>query len=116
MFRRKEKARMLPPLKKNDTKREYIDLEQYDVKGDVSLLKVKVIDVDDPSDMEKVTPFIGHGDVLFVNLSKFQGDSQDFDRFIESMRSQARSTKYKLFDAGNGYFVVSPDDAAVKRL
>lgn len=94
----------------------FVDLEAYDVKGDTSVTKVKVIDVNDTSDMEKVTPFIGHGDVLFVNMSDFHGSSGEFDAFVESMRSQARASKYKIYDAGNGYFVVSSDDAIVKRL
>ena len=93
-----------------------VDLGNYDVKGDTTVLKVKFIDVSGTDDVEKVRDVFGRGDILLMNMNGFRGSVQEMDAFTESIHTLSRSTRYKVVDSGSGYLIATPDGAKITRI
>ena len=93
----------------------FIDLENYEVPNDRTIIRMKVAEPGTSDDAEKICRYIGTGDLLVVDMSGFDGNHNDRQMLTEILHSKARSENYNMAFSGSVY-IITPSDVSLKKI
>lgn len=102
--------------KNDEPDRVFVDLDNYEIDSDRTVMKIKTFDATDPSDITAVTNQISKKMTIVVGLSAFKGTSGEKDAFVDSMRAAVREAGGQFSMLGPDSVLATPSDVKVEKL
>lgn len=108
-FKKKEKTEEeLPQV--------FIDLGEYDIEDQESVMKVRMIEVIRKIDISSVKNQMGKGRILLIDVSKFEGDDAEKEGTVSDLKSVVRELGGQLFTVNESTALITPINVAVDKV
>lgn len=91
----------------------FIDLTNYDVPGDMTVLKVRTVKPRTSADMDLVSSAIASKSIVLIDMESFSGEKE---RFIDSVKAYARGASCQAQTLNSISVYVVPYEVEVKSL
>ncbi|MFA5452329.1 MAG: cell division protein SepF [Candidatus Methanomethylophilaceae archaeon] len=108
-FKKKEKA-------EEELPKVFIDLGEYDIEDEESVIKVRMIDVVRKNDILSVKNQMGKGRILLVDVSKFEGDDAEKEGTVSDLKAVVREIGGQLFTVNENTALITPINVVVDRV
>ena len=93
----------------------FVDLDNYEVPNDRTVIRMKVAEPGTSDDASKICRYIGTGDLVVIDMSGFDGSSDDRQILTEILHTKARSENYSMVFSGSVY-IITPPDVSLKKI
>ena len=97
------------------TERVFVDLDDYEVANDRTVIRIKVAEPGTSDDADRICRYIGTGDLLVIDMSGFDGSPEDRQILTEILHTKARSENYTMVFSGSVY-IITPTDVSLKKI
>ena len=88
-----------------DIAKVFVDLSNYDVDGDMTVIKVRTIKPLSADDLDDVCRAVASKSTVFVDMEGFTGERE---KFIESIKAYARGESCQTFRLNTVSILVAP--------
>lgn len=88
-----------------------VDLSEYDVPGDMTVIKIRTIRPTVPADLDSVSRAIASKSTVFVDLESFTGDT---DAFVDSIKAVSRENSAHIVKLNTISLLVAPRSVEIR--
>lgn len=92
----------------------YVDMENFDIKGDRSVVKIRVFIIKDMDNLADIKAYLGSGDILIPDLSEIPGTGRT--SMINEINRMTNEAGYDFHRSNDHLLILAPKGTSVKKM
>ena len=92
----------------------FVDMEDFDIKGDRSVVKIRAFIVKDLDNLTDIKAYLGSGDILVPDLSEL--GTSERNAMVDEIHRMTNESGYDFHRINDHLLILSPKGTSVKKM